>query len=100
MNFQAENFGFILWVNSANGKIGFVGIPEEKNPIFKIDKPLEDFIFKNVEVHAILGRRFPFDWKASEELVASGKVKPGKNEHKLMLESVFFSMSARGHMFI
>ena len=65
-------------MKSPNGKIGVVGIPEEKNPIFKINRPLEDFIFKNVEVHAILGRRFPFDWKASEELVASEKVKPGK----------------------
>ena len=56
---------FKIRVKSPNGKIGFVGIPEEKDPIFKIDRPLEDFIFKNVEVHAILGRRFPFDWEAS-----------------------------------
>ena len=43
-------------------------------------------VFKSLEIHTVHGRRIFQSWKACEDLIASGKVKPGQNHQVLRID--------------
>lgn len=55
------------------GKLGIVGIPKGE---ITIQNPLTDLIFKSLEVHTVHGRRIFHTWRAVEDLIATGRIKP------------------------